>query len=52
MMYGYATNETPELMPAPLVLAHKIAKEFKKLRTTKYFALFGPDGKCPSYLCI
>ena len=46
MMYGYATNETPELMPAPLVLAHKIAKEFKKLRTTKYFALFGPDGKC------
>ena len=46
MMYGYATNETPELMPAPLVLVHKIAKEFKKLRTTKYFALFGPDGKC------
>lgn len=46
MMYGYATDETPELMPTPLVLAHKIAKEFKKLRTTKYFALFGPDGKC------
>ncbi len=45
MMYGYATNETSELMLAPLVLTHKIDKGIKKLNTTKQLALFGPEGK-------
>ncbi len=51
MMFGYATNETQELIPAPLALAHKIAKRYKLLRENKYIGLFAPDGKCQvSYL--
>ena len=46
MMYGYATNETLERIPAPLALAHKIAKRYKYLRENKYLGLFAPDGKC------
>ncbi len=51
MMYGYATNETAELIPAPLALAHKIARKYKEIRETKYLHYFEPDGKCQvSYL--
>ncbi len=51
MMFGYATNETPEMIPAPLALAHRIAKRYKLLRENKYIGLFAPDGKCQvSYL--
>ncbi len=51
MMFGYATNETDDLIPAPLSLAHKIAKRYKLLRENKYVGLFAPDGKCQvSYL--
>ncbi len=46
MMYGYATNETEELIPAPLALAHKIARKYKEIRETKYLHYFEPDGKC------
>ncbi len=46
MMYGYACNETPELMPYTLVLAHDIAKKVDDIRKLKYSNLFGPDGKC------
>ena len=46
MMYGFACNETPELMPLPIVVAHEIAKEIDTLRKTKYNHIFGPDGKC------
>ena len=46
MMYGFACNETPELMPLPIVVAHDIAKEVDTLRKTKYNHIFGPDGKC------
>ncbi len=46
MMYGYATNETDELIPAPLALAHKIARKYKEIRETKYLHYFEPDGKC------
>jgi len=50
-MYGYATNETAELIPAPLALAHKIARKYKEIRETKYLHYFEPDGKCQvSYL--
>src|SRR5690554_5917925 len=51
MMYGYATDETLELIPAPLALAHKIARRYKEVRETKYLHYFEPDGKCQvSYL--
>jgi len=46
MMYGYATNETDELLPLPLALAHRISKRYKLLRENKYIGLFEPDGKC------
>jgi S-adenosylmethionine synthetase len=46
MMYGFACNETPELMPLPIVVAHEIAKEVDTLRKAKYNHIFGPDGKC------
>lgn len=46
MMYGFACNETPELMPLPIVVAHEIAREMDHLRKTKYGHVFGPDGKC------
>lgn len=51
MMFGYATNETHEMIPAPLALAHKIAKRYRWLRQGEYIGLFAPDGKCQvSYL--
>ena len=51
MMYGYATDETLELIPAPLALAHKIARRYKDVRENKYLHYFEPDGKCQvSYL--
>lgn len=46
MMYGFACNETSELMPLPIVVAHEIAKEVDTLRKAKYNHIFGPDGKC------
>ena len=46
MMFGYATNETEELIPLPIALAHKIARRYKSLRENKYLGLFAPDGKC------
>lgn len=51
MMFGYATSETPKMIPAPLALAHRIAKRYKLLRENKYIGLFAPDSKCQvSYL--
>ncbi len=46
MMFGYATNETPSFMPAPIVYSHDLLRHFAKLRKTdKRFSYLRPDAK-------
>jgi S-adenosylmethionine synthetase len=45
-MFGYACTETPELMPMPIMLAHKLMKEFARARSSGEVKFFRPDGKC------
>jgi len=45
MMFGYATNETPELMPATLIYSHALLKHFAKLRHSGEIEWLRPDSK-------
>src|SRR5205085_6247777 len=45
LMFGYATNETPELMPAPIMFAHRLGRELTRIRKSGAVKWLRPDAK-------
>lgn len=46
LMFGYACNETPHLMPAPIDFSHRIMRQAANVRKSGHLSFLGPDGKC------